>query len=168
MKKLLAMFLAVLCMVLCLVPMTALAETETTVPAEPVGNSETVMPVVTIDVGGANTENEDYKIDDTGISLRKRNVQYVLTGTTDKSVSVWGNNNSEEGLKEAHYIKLDNATINGGIVVVNSPVKMVVEVADGTVNTVKRLYANDLTISGSGTLNAEDLGSTQRSAAAHG
>ncbi len=162
MKKLLAMFLAALCMVLCLVPMTALAETETTVPAEPVGNSETVMRVVTIDVGGANTENEDYKIDDTRISLLKRNVQYVLTGTTDKSVSVWGNYNSEEGLKEAHYIKLDNATINGGIVEVNSPVKMVVEVADGTVNTVKRLYANDLTISGSGTLNAENLGSTQR------
>ena len=162
MKKLLAMFLAALCMVLCLVPMTALAETETTVPAEPVGNSETVMPVVTIDVGGANTENENYKIDDTGISLLKRNVQYVLTGTTDKRVSVWGNNNSEEGLKEAHYIKLDNATINGGIVVENSPVKMVVEVADGTVNTVKRLSANDLTISGSGTLNAEDLSSTQK------
>lgn len=162
MKKLLAMFLAALCMVLCLVPMTALAETETTVPAEPVGNSETVMPVVTIDVGGANTENEDYKIDDTGISLLKRNVQYVLTGTTDKRVSVWGNDNSEEGLKEAHYIKLDNATINGGIVVENSPVKMVVEVANGTVNTVKRLSANDLTISGSGTLNAEDLSTTQK------
>ena len=162
MKKLLAMFLAALCMVLCLVPMTALAETETTVPAEPVGNSETVMPVVTIDVGGANTENENYKIDDTRISLLKRNVQYVLTGTTDKRVSVWGNNNSEEGLKEAHYIKLDNATINGGIVVENSPVKMVVEVADGTVNTVKRLSANDLTISGSGTLNAESLNVTQK------
>lgn len=162
MKKLLAMFLAALCMVLCLVPMTALAETETTVPAEPVGNSETVMPVVTIDVGGANTENEDYKIDDTRISLLKRNVQYVLTGTTDKRVSVWGNNNSEEGLKEAHYIKLNKATINGGIVVENSPVKMVVEVADGTVNTVKRLSANDLTISGSGTLNAEDLSTTQK------
>ena len=162
MKKLLAMFLAALCMVLCLVPMTALAETEPVVPAEPVGNSETVMPVVTIDVGGANTENENYKIDDTGISLLKRNVQYVLTGTTDKKVSVWGNNNSEEGLKEAHYIKLDKATINGGIDVVNSPVKMVVEVADGTVNTVKRLCANDLTISGSGTLNAEDLSSTQK------
>lgn len=162
MKKLLAMFLAVLCMVLCLVPMTALAETETTVPAEPVGNSETVMPVVTIDVGGANTENENYKIDDTCISLLKRNVQYVLTGTTDKKVSVWGNNNSEEGLKEAHYIKLDNATINGGIVVENSPVKMVVEVVDGTVNTVKSLSANDLTISGSGTLNAEDLNVTQK------
>lgn len=162
MKKLLAMFLAALCMVLCLVPMTALAETETTVPAEPVGNSETVMPVVTIDVGGANTENEDYKIDDTRISLLKRNVQYVLTGTTDKSVSVWGNDNSEEGLKEAHYIKLNNTTINGGIVVENSPVKMVVEVADGTVNTVKRLSANDLTISGSGTLNAKDLSTTQK------
>ena len=162
MKKLLAMFLAVLCMVLCLVPMTALAETETTVPAEPVGNSETVMTVVTIDVGGANTENENYKIDNTGISLLKRNVQYVLTGTTDKRVSVWGNDNSEEGLKEAHYIKLDNATINGGIVVENSPVKMVVEVANGTVNTVKRLSANDLTISGSGTLNAEDLSTTQK------
>lgn len=162
MKKLLAMFLAALCMVLCLVPMTALAETEPVVPAEPVGNSETVMPVVTIDVGGANTENEDYKIDNTGISLLKRNVQYVLTGTTDKSVSVWGNNNSEEGLKEAHYIKLNNTTINGGIVVVNSPVKMVVEVADGTVNTVKRLSADDLTISGSGTLNAESLNVTQK------
>lgn len=162
MKKLLAMFLPVLCMVLCLVPMTALAETETTVPAEPVGNSETVMTVVTIDVGGANTENENYKIDNTGISLLKRNVQYVLTGTTDKRVSVWGNNNSEEGLKEAHYIKLDNATINGGIIVENSPVKMVVEVADGTVNTVKRLSANDLTISGSGTLNAESLNVTQK------
>lgn len=162
MKKLLAMFLAALCMVLCLVPMTALAETETTVPAEPVGNSETVMPVVTIDVGGANTENENYKIDDTGISLLKRNVQYVLTGTTDKKVSVWGNNNSEEGLKEAHYIKLNKATINGGIDVVNSPVKMVVEVADGTVNTVKRLSADDLTISGSGTLNAESLNVTQK------
>ena len=162
MKKLLAMFLAALCMVLCLVPMTALAETETTVPAEPVGNSETVMPVVNIDVSGANTENEDYKIDNTGISLLKRNVQYVLTGTTDKSVSVWGNDNSEEGLKEAHYIKLNNTTINGGIVVVNSPVKMVVEVANGTVNTVKRLSADDLTISGSGTLNAEDLNVTQK------
>lgn len=162
MKKLLAMFLAALCMVLCLVPMTALAETETTVPAEPVGNSETVMPVVTIDVGGVNTENENYKIDDTRISLLKRNVQYVLTGTTDKRVSVWGNNNSEEGLKEAHYIRLDNTTINGGIVVENSPVKMVVEVADGTVNTVKRLSANDLTISGSGTLNAESLNVTQK------
>ena len=86
----------------------------------------------------------------------------MLTGTTDKSVSVWGNDNSEEGLKEAHYIKLNNTTINGGIVVVNSPVKMVVEVADGTVNTVKRLCANDLTISGSGTLNAENLSSTQK------
>lgn len=162
MKKLLAMFLAALCMVLCLVPMTALAETETTVPAEPVGNSETVMPVVNIDVSGANTENEDYKIDATGISLLKWNVQYVLNGTTDKSVSVWGNDNSEEGLKEAHYIKLNNTTINGGIVVVNSPVKMVVEVANGTVNTVKRLSADDLTISGSGTLNAESLNVTQK------
>ncbi len=57
---------------------------------------------------------------------------------------------------------LNNATINGGIVVENSPVKMVVEVADGTVNTVKRLSANDLTISGSGTLNAESLNVTQK------
>ena len=89
-------------------------------------------------------------------------MQYVLTGTTDKRVSVWGNNNSEEGLKEAHYIKLNNTTINGGIVVENSPVRMVVEVADGTVNTVKRLSANDLTISGSGTLNAEKLNVTQK------
>ena len=39
--------------------------------------------------------------------------------------------------------------------------KLVIEVAAGTVNTVKRIYSASLTITGSGTLNMEDMGVTQ-------
>ncbi len=45
MKKAVGYVLAALCMVLCLVPMTALAETETTVPAEP------VLPAEPVEIG---------------------------------------------------------------------------------------------------------------------
>ena len=46
----------------------------------------TNAPIV-IDVGGANVENENYKITDTGINIRKRDVNYELTGTTDKQIN---------------------------------------------------------------------------------
>lgn len=45
-------------------------------------------------------------------------------------------------------------TVNGGIVVENSPVKMVLEIPENTVNTISKVTANDLTITGAGTLNA--------------
>lgn len=44
--------------------------------------------------------------------------------------------------------------MNGGIVVENSPVKMVLEIPENTVNTISKVTANDLTITGAGTLNA--------------
>lgn len=44
--------------------------------------------------------------------------------------------------------------MNGGIVVENSPVKMVLEIPENTVNTISKVTANDLTIKGAGTLNA--------------
>lgn len=78
---------------------------------------------------------------------------YVLTGETDKKISVWGSNNSEE-IGQTFYIVANNVTVNGGIVVENSPVKMVLEIPENTVNTISEVTANDLTIKGAGTLNA--------------
>ncbi len=44
----------------------------------------------------------------------------------------------------------------------NSPVKLVIEVVDGTTNTLTSVSANDLTITGAGTLKAADLSVTQK------
>ena len=61
------------------------------------------------------------------------------------------------------YLRLNNATINGGIKITNSNgAKLVIDVVNGTNNTVKRVYAVDLSITGKGTLNASDLGVTQQ------
>lgn len=53
-------------------------------------------------------------------------------------------------------------TVSGGITVQNSPVKMVLDVVAGTDNTISRVYADDLTIKGAGTLRASDIGVTQK------
>lgn len=104
--------------------------------------------------GGGNTDaSPDYKIEDKSIKLLKRDVTYVLTGKTDKKISVWGSNNPEE-IEQAFHIVANNVTVNGGIVVENSPVKMVLEIPENTVNTISKVTANDLTITGAGTLNA--------------
>lgn len=140
MKKYLLSILMAFCMVLCLAPMAAFADD--------------VPTTVNIDVGGGNTDaSPDYKIDDEKISLLKRDVTYVLTGETDKKISVWGSNNSEE-IGQTFYIVASNVTVNGGIVVENSPVKMVLDIPENTVNTIRKVTANDLTIRGAGTLNA--------------
>ena len=94
--------------------------------------------------------------------MRKRDtVLYELTGTTDKKISIWGSNNSAD-VGQAFYIRANNVTLNGGIQVENSPVKMVLDVPDGTKNTIKKITANDLTVKGSGTLNAEIMSVTQK------
>lgn len=140
MKKYVLSILVALCMVLCFVPMAAFADD---------------MPTtINIDVGGGNTDaSPDYKIEDKSIKLLKRDVTYVLTGKTDKKISVWGSNNPEE-IGQTFYIVAKNVTVNGGIVVENSPVKMVLEIPENTVNTISKVTANDLTIKGAGTLNA--------------
>ena len=84
-----------------------------------------------------------------------------MTGTTDKKISIWGSNNSAD-VDQAFYIRAKNVTLNGGIQVENSPVKMVLEVPEGTQNTIKKITANDLTVKGSGTLNAEIMSVTQK------
>lgn len=140
MKKYVLSILVALCMVLCFVPMAAFADD--------------VPTTINIDVGGGNTDaSPDYKIEDKSIKLLKRDVTYVLTGKTDKKISVWGSNNPEE-IGQTFYIVAKNVTVNGGIVVENSPVKMVLEIPENTVNTISKVTANDLTIKGAGTLNA--------------
>ena len=115
---------------------------------------------VVIDVGMANTENENYKVFDNAINLSKDGVVYELTGTTDREIRMWGSNSPDP--VKTFYIRLNNATLNGNVVITNTyGAKLVVEVMDGTVNTVKHLYSVNLNISGTGTLNSGDLGSTQ-------
>ena len=84
-----------------------------------------------------------------------------MTGTTDKKISIWGSNDPAD-VDQAFYIRAKNVTLNGGIQVENSPVKMVLEVPKGTTNTIKKITANDLTVKGSGTLKAEIMSVTQR------
>ena len=147
MKKRILSILVLVCMLVCFVWVP-------TVSGEESG-------IVTIDVGGENVENEQYKIDDTRIILRLKDQKYELTGTTDKSVQVWGSNNSED-IDKAFYITLNNVTIGGGILVQNSPVKFVIDVPEGTVNNVASVIANDITVSGAGKLNATAFGVQQK------
>ncbi len=111
---------------------------------------------------GGSVVNENYAIEAKRIVLKKQDtVIYELTGTTDKKISIWGSNKPED-VDQAFYIRAKNVTLNGGIQVENSPVKMVLEVPKGTNNTIKKITANDLTVKGSGTLNAEIMSVTQK------
>lgn len=109
--------------------------------------------------GGGNTDNPDYKIEDESIKLLTRDVTYVLTGTTDKKIYIWGRN-SENDAGEATYIRANNVVVNGGIDGYNN-VKLVLEVPEGTDNTIAKVYAQDLKIYGAGTLRSTNLGVTQ-------
>lgn len=128
MRKLISTILA-LCMVLCLLPVTAAAEDAN--PAGPAVPTETVK----LDVGAENGENDEYKIMDDAINIRKDGVVYELTGTTDKKLQMWGSNSPDP--VKTFYLRLNGATINGGITITNSTgAKLVIEVVDGTENTV--------------------------------
>lgn len=112
--------------------------------------------------GGGSVVNENYAIEAKRIVLKKQDtVIYELTGTTDKKISIWGSNNSAD-VDQAFYIRAKNVTLNGGIQVENSPVKMVLDVPEGTQNTIKKITANDLTVKGSGTLNAQTMSVGQK------
>lgn len=84
---------------------------------------------------------------------------YVLTGTTDKKIYIWGRN-SENEAGEATYIRANNVVVNGGIESYNQ-VKLVLEVPEGTDNTIAKVYAHDLKIYGAGTLHSNKLGVKQ-------
>ena len=145
MRKLISTILA-LCMVLVLLPVTAAAD-------------DASLPVNKWDVSLDETYDSEpvYKVDKDAIEIYAKgaNQVYELTGTTDRPIRLWGaNRESESG---TIYLRLNNAEINGGIVVENSPVKLVIEVVDGTTNAIASLDPNDLTITGKGTLNATKL-----------
>lgn len=144
MKKYLLSILMALCMVLCFVPMAAFADEPT--------------DVIQVDVGGENEDNDNYIIDDSRIVLRKKDVIYELIGTTNKYIDIRGT--SVNG--NAFYIRANGVAVNGGITVVNNPVKLVLEVPEGTNNTISKVMPNDLTIKGPGTLRASYLGSAQK------
>lgn len=150
MRKLISTILA-LCMVLVLLPVTAAAE-------------DASLPVNKWDVSSDKTYYSElvYKVDKDAIEIYAKgaNQVYELTGTTNRPIRLWGGNSESES--GTIYLRLNNAEINGGIVVVNSPVKLVIEVVDGTTNTLTSVSANDLTITGAGTLKAADLSVTQK------
>lgn len=153
MRKLISTILA-LCMVLCLLPVTAAATSGGT----------TSLPTVTLDVGAGNQvgPNNEYEIADDAVKLLAADTVYELTGTTSKKVYMWGSNAPDP--VKTFYLRLNEATVNGGIEILNpSGAKLVIEVVDGTTNTIKKVYAVNLTITGAGTLNATDLGTTQQS-----
>lgn len=145
MKKLVSVLLT-LCMVLCMLPVPAAADD---------------LPVVKLDVGTTETyDDTNYRVDADTIVLRAEGQVYELTGTTDRKILVLGTN--APAAPKTYHIRLNNATINGGMTINNSTgAKLVIDVAAGTVNTVKSIYAAGLTITGSGTLNMEDMGVTQ-------
>ena len=145
MMKLVSMLLT-LCMVFCMLTVPAAADD---------------LPVVKLDVGTTETyDDTNYKVDANTIILRAEDRLYELTGTTDRKILVLGTSTPAE--PNTYHIRLNNATINGGMTINNSTgAKLVIEVAAGTVNTVKRIYSASLTITGSGTLNMEDMGVTQ-------
>lgn len=145
MMKLVSMLLT-LCMVFCMLTVPAAADD---------------LPVVKLDVGTTETyDDTNYKVDANTIILRAEDRVYELTGTTDRKILVLGTSTPAE--PKTYHIRLNNATINGGMTINNSTgAKLVIEVAAGTVNIVKRIYSASLTITGSGTLNMEDMGVTQ-------
>lgn len=150
MRKLISTILA-LCMVLCLLPVTAAAD-------------DASLPVNKWDVSSDETYYSElvYKVDKDAIEIYAKgaNQVYELTGTTNRPIRLWGGNSESES--GTIYLRLNKAEINGGIVVENSPVKLVIEVVDGTTNTLTSVSANDLTITGAGTLKAAYLSVTQK------
>lgn len=176
MRKMMAALLMALCMVMSLLPVTALAMepeaaddsfvalngTEGTPVAAPVVQSgENGSADIQLNVGGENMENDDYKIMDNAINIKRDGVVYELTGTTDRKIQILGSNSPDP--VKTFYLRLNNVTVNGGITITNNGgAKLVIEVVEGTTNTIKRVYAVDLTITGNGTLNASDLGVTQQ------
>lgn len=83
MRELISTILA-LCMVLCLLPVTAAADDAN--PAEPAVPTETVK----LDVGAENQvdPNNEYEIAGDAVKLLAADTVYELTGTTDKELQM--------------------------------------------------------------------------------
>lgn len=101
--KLVSMLLS-LCMVFCMLTVPAAADD---------------LPVVKLDVGTTETyDDTNYKVDANTIILRAEDRVYELTGTTDRKILVPGTSTPAE--PKTYHIRLNNATINGGVTINNS------------------------------------------------
>ena len=119
------------------------------------------METVSINLAGGKTDNENYLIKDEGIWLKKRNVQYVLEGTTNKKIYFWGLSTPEENMKPV-YVSLKNGTVlQNGFNTNVVPTTLVLEIPDETTSTVSQIAAVDLTIKGNGTLHSNYIGVNQ-------
>ena len=139
--------LLVLGVILGLMPATALADTPT--------------QVVSMDVGAQNKNDEYCRIDDKGIWLKRTDVVYELSGSTDKPIELWTPGDNPTDAQKRIYVRLNNVTVNGGIKAITPPVGIVLEVPAGTVNNFGPISASNISISGSGTLNATYLNISQ-------
>ena len=120
------------------------------------GATQTI-PVVTVDVSKEEGDAEgNYKFEGGMFKLLKREVNYVLTGTTDKEICFFGT--SEQNKTETYYATLDKLSSTNIITFQNSGAKLVVNVPEGTENHINSLNPNNLTITGSGKLFANSLG----------
>lgn len=139
--------LLVLGIMLGLMPATALADTPT--------------QVVSMDVGAQNKNDEYCRIDDKGIWLKRTDVVYELSGSTDKPIELWTPGDNPTDAQKRIYVRLNNVTVNGGIKAITPPVGIVLEVPAGTVNNFGPISASNISISGNGTLNATYLNISQ-------
>ncbi len=139
--------LLVLGVILGLMPATALADTPT--------------QVVSMDVGAQNKNDEYCRIDDKGIWLKRTDVVYELSGSTDKPIELWTPGDNPTDAQKRIYVRLNNVTVNGGIKAITPPVGIILEVPAGTVNNFGPISASNISISGSGTLNATYLNISQ-------
>ena len=128
-------------------PATALADTPT--------------QVVSMDVGAQNKNDEYCRIDDKGIWLKRTDVVYELSGSTDKPIELWTPGDNPTDAQKRICVRLNNVTVNGGIKAITPPVGIVLEVPAGTLNNFGPISASNISISGSGTLNATYLNISQ-------
>lgn len=149
MKKLIGL-MTILC------TLVALAAVSLSVAAEPVMPADPTMPTnrITLDLSTLTTEvnTADYMVKGTGIWLYRRDVTYVLTGSTTKTL--YFSNNPEAYASKTFSIVMSNATIGAVQQGNNKSWQVDWKLADGTTNTVGNMVLSDLHIFGTGTLNA--------------
>lgn len=161
MLKRMSVMLLSLVVCMSMMPAMAFADAPDHVGGGTVEEPEPTMETVSINLAEGNTDNENYLIKDDKIWLKKRNVQYVLEGTTNKQINFWGISKPEENMKPV-YVSLKNGTVlQNGFNTNVVPTTLVLEIPDGTKSTVSQIAAVDLTIKGNGTLHSNYIGVNQ-------
>ena len=161
MLKRMSVMLLSLVVCMSMMPAMAFADAPDHVGGGTVEEPEPTMETVSINLAGGNTDNENYLIKDDKIWLKKRNVQYVLEGTTNKQINFWGISKPEENMKPVYVSLKDGTVLQNGFNTNVVPTTLVLEIPDRTTSTVSQIAAVDLTIKGNGTLYSNYIGVNQ-------